>query len=169
MPISLLLNNDPEHHFVSEIPGKFYPTREIFVQTQWTSNQICKIAGCAVNAGNVFLSDPDMRHGTCVSHVPRCMLGSLTSGFHWSRWQRKRSRHSRPNAQFCVFGKRPMLNLGASFGSYHCKVYVHISQIRLVFSSNQAGMHCLLSQCIYSFTFRTHRHSCSTTRPERQR
>ena len=26
-------------------------------------------------------SDPDMHHGTCVTHVPWCMPGSLTSGF----------------------------------------------------------------------------------------
>ena len=26
------------------------------------------------------VSDPDMHHGTCATHVPRCMLGSLTHG-----------------------------------------------------------------------------------------
>ena len=31
------------------------------------------------------VSDPDMHHGTCVTHVPWCMLGSLTNGFPWSR------------------------------------------------------------------------------------
>ena len=41
------------------------------------------------------VSDPDMHHGTCVTHVPWCMPGSLTSGFLWSRWREKRSRHSR--------------------------------------------------------------------------
>ena len=41
------------------------------------------------------VSDPDMHHGTCVTHVPGCMPGSLTSRFLWSRWRRKRSRHSR--------------------------------------------------------------------------
>ena len=48
------------------------------------------------------VSDPDMHHGTCLTHVPWCMLGSLTSGFLWSRWQGKRSRHSRRmrNPQF---------------------------------------------------------------------
>ena len=36
--------------------------------------------------------------------------GSLTSGFLWSRWRGKRSRHSRRmrNPQFHVSGKRPM-------------------------------------------------------------
>ena len=57
-----------------------------------------------------LVSDPDMHHGTCVTHVPWCMSGSLTSGFLWSRWRGKRSRHSRRmrNTQFCVSGKRPM-------------------------------------------------------------
>ena len=76
-----------------------------------------KIAGyaCAGNVGNVSppprVSDPDMHHGTCVTHVTWCMPGSLTSGFLWSRWRGKRSRHFRSmrNPQFCVSGKRPML------------------------------------------------------------
>ena len=58
----------------------------------WASYQIPKIAGCACagNAGNVFprrrfqrkllVSDPGMHHGTCVTHVPWCMSGSLTCG-----------------------------------------------------------------------------------------
>ena len=59
---------------------------------RWASYQIHKIAGCACagNAGNVFpcrrfprepiVSDPAMHHGTCVTHVPWCMSGSLTCG-----------------------------------------------------------------------------------------
>ena len=56
------------------------------------------------------VSDSDIHHGTCVTHVPRCMPGSLTSGFLWSRWREKRFRHSRRmrSTQFCVSGKRPM-------------------------------------------------------------
>ena len=56
------------------------------------------------------VSDADMHHGTCVTHVPWCMSGSLTSGFLLSRWRGQRSRHSRPmhNPQFYVSGKRPM-------------------------------------------------------------
>ena len=56
------------------------------------------------------VNNPAMHHGTCVTHVPWCMPGSLTGGFLWSRWWRKRSRHSRcmRNAQFYVSGKRPM-------------------------------------------------------------
>ena len=33
------------------------------------------------------VSDLDMHHGTCVTHVQWCMQGSLTSGFLWSRWR----------------------------------------------------------------------------------
>ena len=57
-----------------------------------------------------LVSDPDMHQGTCVTHVSWCMPESLTSGFLWSRWRGKRSRHSRRmrNPQFCVFDKRPM-------------------------------------------------------------
>ena len=56
-------------------------------------------------------SDPDMHHGTCVTHVPWCMPGSLTRGFLWSRRRGKRSRHSRRmrNPQLCVYGKRSIL------------------------------------------------------------
>ena len=63
-----------------------------YSQPAWASYQIRKIAGCACagNAGNVFprrrfqrkplVSDPGMHHGTCVTHVPWCMSGSLTCG-----------------------------------------------------------------------------------------
>ena len=46
----------------------------------------------------------------CLTNVPWCMPGSLTSGFLWSRWRGERSRHSRCsfNTQFCVSGQRPM-------------------------------------------------------------
>ena len=61
-----------------------------FGSLSWASYQMRNIAGCACagNAGNVFprrrlqrkplVSDPGMHHGTCVTHVPRCMSGSLT-------------------------------------------------------------------------------------------
>ena len=65
---------------------------DMHMMTTWASYQICKIAGCACagNTGNVFprrrlqkkplVSDPGMHHGTCVTHVPWCMSGSLTRG-----------------------------------------------------------------------------------------
>ena len=56
------------------------------------------------------VSDPDMHHGTCVTHIPWCMTGSLTSGFLWSRWREKRCWHSRRmrNPIFNVSDKRPI-------------------------------------------------------------
>ena len=58
------------------------------------------------------VSDPDMHHGTRVTHVPWCMPGSLTSIILWSRWQGRRSRHSwrMRNPQFYVTGKRPIVS-----------------------------------------------------------
>ena len=56
------------------------------------------------------VSDPAIHHGTCITHVPWCMPGSLTGGFLWS-WRRgKRSRYSRRmrNPQSDVSSKRPM-------------------------------------------------------------
>ena len=85
----------------------------------WASYQIRKIAVCACpgSAGNIFpppVSDPNMHHGTCVTHVPWCMPGSLTIGFLWSRWQEKRFWHPRRmhNTQFSVSGKRPIGAIG---------------------------------------------------------
>ena len=56
------------------------------------------------------ISDPDMHHDSCVTHVPWCMPESLTSSFYWSWWRGKRSRHSRRmrNPEFYVPGKRPI-------------------------------------------------------------
>ena len=56
------------------------------------------------------VSDPDMHHGPCVTHVAWCMPGSLSCGFVWSQRRGKRSLLSRRmhNTQFHVSGKRPM-------------------------------------------------------------
>ena len=72
-----------------------------------------KITVCAC-AGNVFppprVSNPDMHHGACVTHVPWCTPGSLTTGVLWIRWRGKRFRHNRRmrRPQFYLSGKRPM-------------------------------------------------------------
>ena len=52
-----------------------------------------------------LVSDPGMRHGTCVPHVRWCMSGSLNP-----RWQEKRSRHSRvcANRNFTYLVRGPM-------------------------------------------------------------
>ena len=56
------------------------------------------------------VNDPGKHHGTCVTHAPWCMPGSLTSDFLWGRSHGEGSRHSRRmrNPQFYVSGKRPM-------------------------------------------------------------
>ena len=57
----------------------------------WASCQIRKIAGAhAPGMPGTFspspqVNDPDMHHGTCVTHMPWSMSGSLTIGFLWNR------------------------------------------------------------------------------------
>ena len=82
-----------ENFWIENIKSlKYVPLSLIVTMTAWASYQIRKIAGCACagNAGNVFprrrfqrkpiVGDPGMHHGTCVTHVPWCMSGSLTCG-----------------------------------------------------------------------------------------
>ena len=70
-----------EWHHLKLLPSHCLP---------WASCQIRKIAGAhAPGMPGTFspplrVSDPDMHHGTCVMHVPWCMLGSLNSSFRWS-------------------------------------------------------------------------------------
>ena len=69
--------------------GEDTPPTTAWTQS-WASYQICIIAGCAWNAGNVFphrrlqrkllVNDPGMHHGTCLTHVPWCMSVSPTLG-----------------------------------------------------------------------------------------
>ena len=86
----LCWGNIGERHWsrYNKIPWR-YDIKELLA---WASYRIRKIAGCACagNAGNIFprhwfqrkplVSDPGMHHGTCVTHVPWCMSGSLTRG-----------------------------------------------------------------------------------------
>ena len=80
------------YSFVLSIISKYTSSKllMIFFDT-WASCQIRKIAGAhAPGMPGTFspspqVSDPDMHHGTCVTHVPWCMPGSLTSGFPWNR------------------------------------------------------------------------------------
>ena len=75
--------------YISCIIAALYDTEGTVTWVPWASYQLRKIAGCtcAGNAGNIFparlgrkplVSDPGMHHGTCVTHVPWCMSGSLT-------------------------------------------------------------------------------------------
>ena len=99
------------------------------------------------------VSNPDMHHGTCVTNVPWCMVGSQTSGFLWSRWRRRRSRPSRRmcNPQLYVSGKRPMAtHLVVGFfchlgdhsiliGLVHtCHVLCHFLYIVLIYSNDRS-------------------------------
>ena len=113
-----------------------HPINCATVLLQWPSCQIRKIVGCAGagKAGNVSLpprfSDPNMHHGTCVTHVPWCMPGLLTCCFLWS-WRRgKRSRLSRcmRNLQFYVTGKRPMLR----YSSVRAKSMIYSTFVAVV-------------------------------------
>ena len=73
-----------------------------------------------------WVSIPDTDHGTCFTHVPWCMPGLLTSGFLWSRWRGKCSRHSRRmrNPWFYVSGKRPILCVFVD----PCEILPHVLQ-----------------------------------------
>ena len=92
-----------QHHYQhSRHPT--YPTKKVIYGvplvdyqqvTAWASYQIRIIAGAhAPGMPGTFsppprISDPDMHHGTCVTHVAWCMPGSLTSSFLLSRWRGK--------------------------------------------------------------------------------
>ena len=67
------------------------PCSTCICSSLWASCQIRKIAGAhapgmpGTFSPSLQACDPDMHHGTCVTHVPWCMPGSLTSGFLWNR------------------------------------------------------------------------------------
>ena len=75
----------------SAIILKQFERLDMFIIRTLASCQKRKIAGVHAPGmpGTITpppqVSDPDMHKGTCVTHVPWYMLGSLTSGFLWSR------------------------------------------------------------------------------------
>ena len=86
------------HHLFMITVSKYYHFHDKILPWQpqmhhqpWASCQIREIAGAhAPGMPRTFsppprVRDPDMHHGTCVTHVPWCMPGSLTSGFLWNR------------------------------------------------------------------------------------
>ena len=85
-------NNLSSIEFMAWINNHIHITSWDVITHPWASCKIHKIAGCACagNAGNVsprhrlqgkpLVSDPCMHHGTCVTHEPWCMSGSLTRG-----------------------------------------------------------------------------------------
>ena len=101
---------------------KVFPYNYVMGLLPDTLNSIC---ACAGNAGTVSpspqVNDPDMHHGTCVTHAPWCTPGSLLAvsfeiGGGW-----KRSRHSRRmrNLQFYVSGKRPIIRYSPTHDIVH--------------------------------------------------
>ena len=103
MPVSVKRKIVAAPRLHTYVPNEMYNPNPSFTQrpskydtgisctaVTWASYQIWKIAGCACagNAGNVsprpqfqrkpLVCDPGMHHGTCVTHVPWCMSGSLT-------------------------------------------------------------------------------------------
>ena len=90
----------------------------------WASYQIRKIA-CAHAPGMLSqppqVSDPDMHHGTCVTHMPWCMPG--ISSFFWSQWRGKTFPAFPAHAQPAIYisGKRHMAStLAAAVGGKVC-------------------------------------------------
>ena len=90
--VILLIIHPSYYHCSLKLEVLCHAVQHPSITFPWASHQIHKIAGCACagNARNVFLpagvSGPDMHHGTCLMHVPWCMLGLLTSSFRWNRW-----------------------------------------------------------------------------------
>ena len=77
---------------LSMLMDSYYKDKAVVIRSSsWASCQIREIAGAhAPGMPGTFspspqVSDPDMHHGTCVTHVPWCMPGSLTTGFLWNR------------------------------------------------------------------------------------
>ena len=64
-----------------------------------------------------LVNDPDIHHDTCVTHVPWCMPGSLTSGFHklvaWKTFQHYQRMRTR-NFTYLARGPWPMASWFAS-------------------------------------------------------
>ena len=76
-----------------------------------------------------WVSDPDMHRGTCVTHVPWCMPGSLTSGFLWRQWRGKRSWYScrMCNPTFYVSDKRP-ISCEIGYHHYYSEIWKGLRQ-----------------------------------------
>ena len=68
--------------------------------------RVARAPGVPGTFSRLSVSDPNG-----MVHVPWCISGSLTSGSLWSRWQRKRARHSQRmcNPHFCITSKKPMV------------------------------------------------------------
>ena len=82
------------------------------------------------------VSDPDIHHGTYVTHVSWCKPGSLTSSFFWSRRRGKKI----PGIP-CACATRSFMYLvrgpySASLGYDHCFAVVCLLQVTLQHTEN---------------------------------
>ena len=104
--LSICGNADDKHTLVFYIISRHWESAGSRSRSSWTARTHEIITGWILigmgllpdtpgNSGTFspppHVSDPDMHHGTCVTHVPWCMPGSLTNGFLWSRLWGKRS------------------------------------------------------------------------------
>ena len=152
LPKPMFINNHCSRYlpliWTSKLLNWNYNGERMTKLMSWASCQIRKIAGCACagNAGNVFpppwVSEPDKHHGTCVTHVPWCLSGSLTSGFLWSRWWEKTYSRRMRNPQFYVSGRWPMKHLQRNSLGIVITVRSHqlTTKHGLIRSVNKAGV-----------------------------
>ena len=69
----------------------WYPQHELYFRGPLARYAKLRLAHALGLAGTYYpsprVTNPDMRHDTCVTHVQWCMPRSLTGGFLWSRWR----------------------------------------------------------------------------------
>ena len=102
------------------------------------------------------VSDSDIHHGTCATHVPWCMPGSLTRGLLWNWWRGNSFRHSRRmrKPRFYVSGRRTMWRRPNASLSW-CHSLVHSSSLQLVVcnSHNTDRLVSVLFLCLSSWLY----------------
>ena len=91
----------------------------------WASYQIGKLADAHAPGmpGTFFppprVGDTDMHHGTCVTHVPWCMPGSLTSSFIWRR-RRGKTFPAFPTHDFTYLVRGPLFRMRSWNNGVRC-------------------------------------------------
>ena len=89
--VTVLIGNNQDFCPWCDFENYSFKIAAVSLRGQWAFCQIRKIAGVhapgmpGTFSSSLQVSDLDMHHGTCVTHVPWCMPGSLTSGFLWNR------------------------------------------------------------------------------------
>ena len=95
-----------------------------------------------------WVSNPDMDHGTCVTHVPWCMPGSLISHFLSNRRRGNRLWHIRRmhNTQFYVSGKRPITLV--KVGSKVCLPMVWFRAVARIATTAKSSLLTWVFRCL---------------------